>query len=226
MWQVANELYHHGILGQKWGIRRFQNEDGTLTEEGKRRYNKRLMKDLTKNYKFSDPVYKISDTKYTDQLNKDILTLVGTKSNLINKSMQIKKLEKEINSEQEKFWDTKECKKIMTKIENKFEKEYGRKPKKFGEHSYDLNDIELMDFDNDELVSAKEKYYENNKKYKKIHEDYIKLNEEYRDECEKLTNYIVSEEFKDARIPTNRGSKSFDREIYTRISRAGGLSNF
>lgn len=32
------ELYHHGILGQKWGIRRFQNEDGTLTAEGKRRY--------------------------------------------------------------------------------------------------------------------------------------------------------------------------------------------
>lgn len=32
-------LVHHGIAGQKWGIRRFQNEDGTLTEEGKRRYN-------------------------------------------------------------------------------------------------------------------------------------------------------------------------------------------
>ena len=32
------ELYHHGILGQKWGIRRYQNEDGTLTEEGYLRY--------------------------------------------------------------------------------------------------------------------------------------------------------------------------------------------
>ena len=31
-------LAHHGILGQKWGVRRFQNEDGTLTEEGKKRY--------------------------------------------------------------------------------------------------------------------------------------------------------------------------------------------
>lgn len=32
-------LAHHGILGQKWGIRRFQNKDGSLTSEGKKRYN-------------------------------------------------------------------------------------------------------------------------------------------------------------------------------------------
>ena len=33
-----NELQHHGILGQKWGVRRFQNADGSLTAEGKSRY--------------------------------------------------------------------------------------------------------------------------------------------------------------------------------------------
>ena len=31
-------LAHHGIKGQKWGIRRFQNEDGSLTQEGRERY--------------------------------------------------------------------------------------------------------------------------------------------------------------------------------------------
>lgn len=34
----GNDLYHHGIKGQKWGIRRFQNEDGSLTEAGIARY--------------------------------------------------------------------------------------------------------------------------------------------------------------------------------------------
>ncbi len=31
-------LYHHGVKGQKWGIRRYQNEDGTFTDAGKARY--------------------------------------------------------------------------------------------------------------------------------------------------------------------------------------------
>lgn len=42
------ELYHHGIKGQKWGVRRFKKENGQLTPAGKNRYSKEERKALKK----------------------------------------------------------------------------------------------------------------------------------------------------------------------------------
>lgn len=43
-------LKHYGIFGMKWGVRRYQNRDGTLTEAGKKRYGDEDHKRLVKNY--------------------------------------------------------------------------------------------------------------------------------------------------------------------------------
>ncbi len=39
-----NYLQHHGIMGMKWGVRRYQNRDGTLTNAGKKRYDREMEK--------------------------------------------------------------------------------------------------------------------------------------------------------------------------------------
>lgn len=42
------ELYHYGVKGMRWGVRRFQNKDGSLTSEGKIRYGRSLSEFETK----------------------------------------------------------------------------------------------------------------------------------------------------------------------------------
>lgn len=64
------ELYHHGILGQKWGIRRYQNPDGTLTPAGRRHLEKKDAKWAKKNYdKFYNRTYKASKKELTGAVN-------------------------------------------------------------------------------------------------------------------------------------------------------------
>lgn len=45
-----DELNHHGILGQKWGVRRYQNEDGSLTPAGRKRLERKDAKWAHKNH--------------------------------------------------------------------------------------------------------------------------------------------------------------------------------
>lgn len=55
---MDNTLQHHGVLGQKWGVRRFQNRDGTLTSAGKAKQSSNEDRKLAKKETRGSSLYK------------------------------------------------------------------------------------------------------------------------------------------------------------------------
>ena len=79
MWNYiyTDEFYHHGIKGQKWGVRRFQNEDGSLTPAGQKRQAREQKKADKKEFKKDVKMYgRLAGTR-TKVYDDDTGLLVG-----------------------------------------------------------------------------------------------------------------------------------------------------
>ena len=66
-----SELYHFGIKGQKWGIRRYQNEDGSLTDAGQQRYARREARVANRIRKYKEQESAVQEKRYGKMINKE-----------------------------------------------------------------------------------------------------------------------------------------------------------
>ena len=79
---LNNELYHHGIKNMKWGIRRFQNKDGSLTPAGKKRYDKEVAKLKAEKKKLRNEISVQKKADKLKQLEKERDVLKAQSKNL------------------------------------------------------------------------------------------------------------------------------------------------
>ncbi len=93
---MKSYLYHHGILGQRWGVRRFENEDGTLTAAGRKRYEE----DSNGNYK---PVSNKSNTSNNKPVSDKSNTENNKPEKTKNNDIDNKTGDKLNKKDQEKF---------------------------------------------------------------------------------------------------------------------------
>ena len=128
----SGELTHHGILGQKWGVRRYQNADGTLTSQGKKRYSAKEVVEARK--------------KINTEKNK--LNQLEKRKTEIESDAEYRDDIYDLRLNAEDMWDSKNNR-MLTDDEwkanwNKFDKAYKKALSENKEYSKILNDIELQ----------------------------------------------------------------------------------
>lgn len=71
---MDSKLYHSGVKGMKWGIRRYQNADGTLTEEGRARYGANSYQEMSPSQQAN---FNKDMTERSDKLKRNTAIGVG-----------------------------------------------------------------------------------------------------------------------------------------------------
>jgi len=86
-----NELIHYGILGMKWGVRRYQNKDGTLTPAGKKRYERDIQTNLSKKKNSRIDTSKPDPNRWVKEDIERKKKITDASSNLVTQLQNIEK---------------------------------------------------------------------------------------------------------------------------------------
>ena len=182
MWQYnhTTELKHHGVKGMKWGVRRYQNADGSLTEAGKKRSVEKFAKKYYLNTKISG---NSAGAKLGVSKSKEIESMYNSKQ-LKSSRDKLWKVEKV----EDDYWkNQKLVDKYQQKVAAKVAKEYGLKYEDVLE-GYKYEDQDQGDGSSFDLY-LKDK----GSSIRKYESEVMDARAAYRSECKKVVDSVVNE---------------------------------
>ena len=164
-----NYLAHYGILGMKWGIRRYQNKDGSLTPAGKKRYAKELYSEMQKN---DGKLYR---TDYGDAVKNKLSKDKRVQDYVSSNSKEYKKLLSEWSNAQDKLDEEYNSNDVYKRAYEKAIKNGGDpKSKHFDEYVYELmGEDEKISKSQSQLDKAWDNLNEYSKKAKPLVDDIL-----------------------------------------------------
>lgn len=198
-----DELAHFGIKGQKWGVRRFENKDGTLTEEGKARYysnpERKKVADTVKEYDRINIIkktpqnvyaYDYSAKKKRDKIEERIskhpaVREIATKLSSLAKEQ--KDASDKLDEEENAFWSNKQLyekylnKAVDAAMKEDWSKNWGGRKNIYDWYKYDDGDqgvnssIEIYKRspEGKKLRDAEKAYWDSSKKFSDTCKSYV-----------------------------------------------------
>ena len=179
-----DELYHHGILGMKWGVRRYQNKDGSLTPEGARHYAKKIAKnnELIRAHALNRQQY----ANYAAGEAKRLMEAYGDKNNEkyrsgrdpIEQKRDIRKVR--VQGEYGSYWKQREHEsdQSMLYAEKRYDDYAAKLLKKFGSTGME----QIRAAKTEDLYEKSEKYLKDQTSLRKVYEELQKSMDEIENE--------------------------------------------